>query len=162
DGERLAYYESDHNMKPEPTPNVRFEIWDISTREILQRIDPALWRGAMAFTPASKALAFGPGRAVEISARERNGSPGGDGCDAELGRWNSLHFSHNGQFLAGFRDGRPEKEVCVDVWSCQTGTLLVSFQPGQDTFGCCLSPDGKRLATLHQDGRLRLWDIPTG
>ena len=54
------------------------------------------------------------------------------------------------------------------IWNAQTGqtnrelTLPREQGPGGAVYCAVLSPDGLRVATIHQDNRSRLWDAESG
>jgi WD40 repeat protein len=67
-----------------------------------------------------------------------------------------LAFSGESKLLAGLTENQ------IKVWDSCTGKELHLLFTGGDTTYLALTPDGKRAATTHQDGRIKLWDIVTG
>jgi WD40 repeat protein len=57
----------------------------------------------------------------------------------------------------------PESVSLVDVYDLKTGARLRRLQlPGHEVQDFAFSPDGKRIATRHQGGRIIVWDCRSG
>ncbi|MFO0897435.1 MAG: WD40 repeat domain-containing protein [Pirellulales bacterium] len=73
-----------------------------------------------------------------------------------------LVFSPDGRLLAGSEHMWDDPQVCI--WDVHEGSLLRELDGTGGLFGPSLafSPDGKLLATPHDDSNARLWEIPSG
>lgn len=66
------------------------------------------------------------------------------------------------QFVDGLV-GTVGKEGTARLWDWETGSLIANLEPvGGEANSVQFSPDGKILATGHQDQNVRLWDTETG
>src|SRR5262249_19964474 len=74
----------------------------------------------------------------------------------------SMTFSANGRLLATATGdaGNPLEPGEVCVWDVATGHEWATLRPqGGLVSALALSPHGRRLASVGQDGKLRLWDV---
>src|SRR5581483_9596220 len=68
----------------------------------------------------------------------------------------SVAFSADGRILA-------TASQTLTLWDAKAGSLLRTLsEHGQPVSVISFSPDGQTLASGHDDGSLRLWDVPTG
>jgi WD40 repeat protein len=66
----------------------------------------------------------------------------------------ALAFSADGRRLAAAAS--EAKAVCI--WDFESGQCLVKLRVKDGSNGVAFSPDGRLLATSHDDGRILLWD----
>jgi WD40 repeat protein len=147
--------------------------WDLASGNELQ---PA--RGhhgqihTLAFSPDGKLLATGAGdwhdndQGIYLwdvaSGKEAHRLAG------HLGKVYCLHFSPDGNYLVS----GSEKEDIFRIWNIKTGQEQARYQrKGSDesaraaecrVSAVAWSPDGKLLASAHDQGSLLLWDVKTG
>jgi WD40 repeat protein len=67
-----------------------------------------------------------------------------------------ISFSGDGKLLAGLTKNQ------IKVWDSHTAEQMRVLLVGSDADRAALIPDASRVATLHRDGRVKLWDIATG
>lgn len=67
-----------------------------------------------------------------------------------------LQFSRNGNWLVGIDNSQ------ISLWDATLGKLSHSFDNLSPVIGLQLSAQGRRLTTLGEDGRIRLWELPSG
>jgi RNA polymerase sigma factor (sigma-70 family) len=133
------------------------------------------WRDAdvLAFAPNGKAVAtISDGRAVHLIdlesgqtirdfAPENPESSLPESFRTVLG----VAFSPDGKLLASGGFDNDKGNYFARLWEVETGKELRRFMHGRTSYGIpCLafSPDGRTLATVPHDGRLRLFDVDTG
>jgi WD40 repeat protein/serine/threonine protein kinase len=71
-----------------------------------------------------------------------------------------LTFSPDGRQLAGAEGTHNDPRVCI--WDVNEGSLLHELDGFNGLELLAFSPDGKLLATAHDDNNARLWEIPSG
>ncbi len=59
-----------------------------------------------------------------------------------------------GQYIPAFRPTFPR---VVRLWDVETGQQIAAFT---DCWHALYAPDGKTVATAHEDGTIRIWDVP--
>jgi WD40 repeat protein/serine/threonine protein kinase len=140
--------------------NGDLEHWNLAT---MSRV--ASWRvhegevGAAVFTP--------DGRFIATSGANGDVSLWDAKTHGEVRRFKargekliSLSFSPDGRLLAGpeYGDDTPR----VYIWDVNEGSLLCELDGNNGLELSAFSPDGKLLATAHNDNNARLWEIPSG
>ena len=135
----------------------------------LERLLPASGLAALAFSPDGKTLAVSPAGAPGDPVQLWNVAAGrlaGQFTTGLTSRVNSIAFSPDGSLLAvsGFQD------TTMQVWSTTTLSRVASFSDTQDTdytpqmgggvFVVAFSPDGRLLAAVGSDGRVRVYSVP--
>src|SRR5207244_10113873 len=72
-----------------------------------------------------------------------------------------VSFSSNGKILA--TGGSSETAEEVKLWDADSLKLQTSLKTtGKFTYSVAFSPDGKTLASGHQDGTIIVWEVSTG
>jgi WD40 repeat protein len=96
------------------------------------------------------------------STSSNAGAPGLFSSDSTMVVVTNLRRELNNQFVQWLASFLPIKSPnqwgpVARLWDVQTGAELAAFDGSTEAF---FSPDSKTLATLQEDGTLRLWDIP--
>lgn len=74
------------------------------------------------------------------------------------GEWAAATFSRDGVFLAA-ADNKAKR---MTIWNAQTGAEVISWKLDSFVRLSAFDPEGKLLATGHDDGAVRLWDVTSG
>jgi RNA polymerase sigma factor (sigma-70 family) len=144
-------------------PDRRVHLWTVASGA--EVADFAAGRedfGPVAFSPDGKTLAvaadgvirlLGADTGKEIARLEGHEGPAG-----------SAAFSADGKTLTAVaRTPGEQFKVSVYAWDIAAGKLLHKVDaPGNPVFGCCLSPDGRRLLQGGYADGFRLLDATTG
>jgi WD40 repeat protein len=111
----------------------------------------------MAFSPDGKTLALGTlNPSVQL-------------WDVRTGKLRRGIEHHQEKFVRGVAFSPDGKTVASGSWDrivlseCATGQELARFEAKmQSIHGLAFTPDGRTLVSGSQDGRVRVWDVPTG
>jgi RNA polymerase sigma factor (sigma-70 family) len=133
--------------------------WDLGTgKEVRRGPAPADGLGVLAVAPGGKALALA-GRDPVVHVWDAGAGRPLFSLEGQRDRVCSAAFSPDGKTLATAAD----LDEAVRLWDAATGKAVRRLPgPGGWARALAWSPDGKTLATGGQDGRIRLWDPPTG
>lgn len=144
----------------------RVQVWDTATWQVLASLEQGAWAFCVAWSPDGRRLAAGMGIIGDpVNPQTFSG---------QLQIWETATYQRllsidvasfvlsaawvrGGSAIAGgLLDGR------LLIWDGETGREQAALRASverSDVNGLALSPDGQCLATAHQDGRLRLWDL---
>jgi len=119
----------------------------------------------MDYSPSGERLLIG-GKGERILALDVIFGERGYDWLAESGAAARVDWSPDGRYVAIANDGsggRPES-YSLQVWRAELGGPAVSVMVGHSgtVRGLAFSPNGERLASLSDDGTLRLWQVSSG
>jgi WD40 repeat protein len=69
-------------------------------------------------------------------------------------------FSPNGRWCMVTHGDKPPEVVDVDAGPGKPPLVLAEFPRGM--FSCGFGPDNKTFVSIHFDGRIMFWQVPTG
>lgn len=134
------------------------QLWETTTGQP-RLVPPRTWTRAraLAFAPDDRTLAVRSGDGAILLWDSV------DGTERILCRvpWLAaapLTFAEHGRFLAFAADFQGQ----ADVWDVATGQRLAVLNAGSELRSLAFAPGGRVLAAACKDGRIRLWDAPSG
>jgi RNA polymerase sigma factor (sigma-70 family) len=148
-------------------PDFEVRLWDMRTDKPGRALGKHQKRiRALAFSPDGRLLASGGEDQVIHVWDVRDGKEVRqiNGFTAEL---ICLRFAPDGKTLAGgsLRGQNGAGEATLRLWDVDDGKERCSFDTRISTYGLAFSPDGKALASGHdnrEESMIRLWDATTG
>ncbi|MCC7451829.1 MAG: PD40 domain-containing protein [Anaerolineae bacterium] len=134
-------------------------VWFIDIQTGQLRTFNVLKQGRVIFNPANTGVIAVSGPKVATSANNREGSP--VILDANVGAmqmqfmdWASaIAFTPDGTILAGVHKRN------LRLWDVSTGRPLTSVGTDSEQIDVAINSAGTLIATIHADGKLRLWQI---
>jgi WD40 repeat protein len=128
-------------------------LWDVETRRNLLRVNVAMHRHGMAFSPN--------GRRFIIGCQTIQGDPFVGIWDAETGseiqpKVHSVALSNDGRLAAS-----ADREDGVRLWEVESGKQLRQLKR-RGVLTMAFSPDGKMLVTGESLDVIIFWDVATG
>lgn len=136
-------------------------LWDVETRESVERLDVPWAVSGVAFSPDGTRLVAASGASVHVwNAATRVSLGVLEGHRGEIGR---LRFSRDGGRLAS-----ASADNTVRVWSTVAGGMMQETQvirvPGSPIMDVDFSPGGRWLATVdtYLTNSVRIWDVASG
>lgn len=132
------------------------EIWDFSTREVLQTMDGnAGFVYSVAFSPNGKQIVSASREKVilwDVTTGDTIRTYNGHGRGADV---LSAAFSPDGKYIVSSSVDR-----LVKVWDVETGMVLKSLKGHEGyVWSAKFSPDGKRIVSASWDNTVRIWDL---
>jgi serine/threonine protein kinase/WD40 repeat protein len=73
-------------------------------------------------------------------------------------RVDTLHFSHGGDWIAGFKQSDPR----LQIWEVASGQILVNVLNSDDICSAAWNHDDTLLAVGGRNGEINLWDVQRG
>jgi WD40 repeat protein len=133
-----------------------------------RRYSVVLLTSALLLTPSTRAASGPKTPSAPPRVVARTDASGDALPPAALSRLGSLRFYHGGraQALAFLRDGKTllsAGDGVLRAWNTTTGKEVpLPFSAPRSLTGFTLSPNGRLLATISEDGILRVFDLKTG
>ncbi|RYP20635.1 hypothetical protein DL765_002706 [Monosporascus sp. GIB2] len=153
---REVVFSPGRNWLASASDNGTVKLWDTATGNHVKTLINGHLIGGIAFSPDGSLLAFASyGPPMNINIWE---TATGKSIATLYGR-RFVVFSPDGRRLASGSDDYKS----IKLWDSATGRKVMTFE-GHDhpVNGVAFSPDGSRLVSAPNGGRLRVWDNITG
>lgn len=138
------------------------QIWQQPDSQLLYRLQTSEAISSLAVRPGSNTVAVGLAFTGRIELWD-----GGTGAflaalpESHFGGVEALAFTTDGELMASAGGGFFDQ---VMVWDMHSNTRLHSLTGFEDAtvYSVAFSPDGRRLVAGGSDGRIVVWEMPTG